>query len=202
MILAGTGNQVKGNSIHDNGGLGIDLDGDGVTANDPLDPDTGANLLQNFPTLTSAVVAGGVSVAGSISSTPNTALTIAVVRQCGLRRVGLRRRASFVGAVNVTTAANGNGAFAATFPATPGGFWLTATASDPAGNTSEFGPCRRAELLSGLQRQRPGGHAGHYAGRVPLEQPGRVQRVSTTSRRPLAAPLTRWISAQWPGSGT
>ena len=88
------------------------------------------------------MVAGGVSVAGSISSTPNTALTIAVYGNAACDGSGYGEGASFVGAVNVTTAANGNGAFAATFPATPGGFWLTATASDPAGNTSEFGPCR------------------------------------------------------------
>ncbi len=142
MILAGTGNRVPGNSIRDNGGLGIDLSGDGVTANDPLDPDVGANLLQNFPTLTSATVAGGVSVTGSINSTPDTELTIEVYGNSACDLSGYGEGARFVGAVTVTTAANGNGAFSATFPTTPDGFWLTATATDLAGNASEFGPCR------------------------------------------------------------
>ena len=49
----GVRNAIRGNSIFSNDGLGIDLGGTGVTPNDPGDPDTGANLLQNFPIVTS-----------------------------------------------------------------------------------------------------------------------------------------------------
>src|SRR5262249_38218093 len=50
-------NRVLGNSIFGNTlGLGIDLGNDGVTQNDPQDPDIGPNLRQNFPTLTQAQV--------------------------------------------------------------------------------------------------------------------------------------------------
>ncbi|HPY40618.1 MAG TPA: right-handed parallel beta-helix repeat-containing protein, partial [Thiolinea sp.] len=45
----GIGNTYSQNSIHDNGGLGIDLGVDGVTANDNLDTDTGPNKLLNYP---------------------------------------------------------------------------------------------------------------------------------------------------------
>ena len=43
------GNTIWENSIHDNGGLGIDLGDDGPTANDAGDGDSGPNHLQNFP---------------------------------------------------------------------------------------------------------------------------------------------------------
>ena len=58
-IVAGTANQVLGNSIIDNEWIGIDLGPlDGTTTNDRLDPDVGPNNLQNFPLLTSAAVSG------------------------------------------------------------------------------------------------------------------------------------------------
>jgi hypothetical protein len=48
------GTNVLSNRIFDNGDLGIDLDADGVTANDTDDLDAGPNNLQNFPVITSA----------------------------------------------------------------------------------------------------------------------------------------------------
>jgi trimeric autotransporter adhesin len=51
-VFAGGENTLSRNSIFSNGGLGIDLEDDGVTPNDGLlDPDSGANDLQNFPSL-------------------------------------------------------------------------------------------------------------------------------------------------------
>lgn len=49
------------NDIHDNGQLGIDLGGDGRTANDSGDGDTGPNGRLNFPTFTSYSAPGGNS---------------------------------------------------------------------------------------------------------------------------------------------
>lgn len=45
--------EITDNEIFANEGLGIDLGPSGITPNDPGDPDTGPNNLQNFPTLTS-----------------------------------------------------------------------------------------------------------------------------------------------------
>jgi parallel beta-helix repeat protein len=50
----GTANTILGNSMFANADLGIDLDDDGVTANDPGDVDTGSNELENVPELTGA----------------------------------------------------------------------------------------------------------------------------------------------------
>lgn len=51
---AGTNNTILGNSIHSNGGLGIDLKDDGVTANDAGDTDSGPNNLLNYPDVQAA----------------------------------------------------------------------------------------------------------------------------------------------------
>ena len=56
VVVTGSGNEITGNDIHANGSIGIDLGNDGTTANDATDTDTGANNLQNFPTLTAAFV--------------------------------------------------------------------------------------------------------------------------------------------------
>ncbi|MFZ1388676.1 MAG: GEVED domain-containing protein [Thiolinea sp.] len=60
----GIGNTYSQNSIHDNGGLGIDLGVDGVTANDDLDVDTGPNKLLNYPEVAegSSVSSNGTKV--------------------------------------------------------------------------------------------------------------------------------------------
>lgn len=49
---------VLGNSLSDNLGLGLDLGGDGVTANDVGDADLGPNDLLNQPVLTAAEITG------------------------------------------------------------------------------------------------------------------------------------------------
>jgi hypothetical protein len=60
-VEAGINNTILRNSISDNVGLGIDLDPDDVTANDGADGDAGPNGLLNFPDVTAATAAGGVT---------------------------------------------------------------------------------------------------------------------------------------------
>jgi hypothetical protein len=47
----GTGSHFNSNTIHSNGGIGIDLSDNNVTPNDANDTDAGPNNLQNFPVI-------------------------------------------------------------------------------------------------------------------------------------------------------
>jgi hypothetical protein len=141
--FATTRNTVSGNSIHDNGALGIDLDANGVSANDVGDVDGGSNLLQNFPVLTSATIAGSATrVAGTLNSTPSTTFRVEFFSNEECDPSGFGEGEKFLGATDVTTDPAGNASFVATNLAGPGaGRIVTATATDPAGNTSEFSAC-------------------------------------------------------------
>jgi hypothetical protein len=134
-------NSIRGNSIHDNAGLGIDLARDGVTLNDLGDGDVGPNGLQNFPLLHNAVSVApvGTAVAGSLRSTPNTSFTIDFYASSAADPSGRGEGERWLGAINVTSNPAGIANFAGILPAaTSGGEVLTATATDAAGNTSEF----------------------------------------------------------------
>jgi hypothetical protein len=130
---------VTENSIFLNAGLGIDLANDGVTANDAGDADVGPNNLQNFPILTSANTSGGnTTIAGSLNSTPNTTFRLEFFANDAVDPTGYGEGQFFVGFTNVTTNGTGNVSFSSVVPQVPGNPRITATATDPQGNTSEF----------------------------------------------------------------
>jgi uncharacterized repeat protein (TIGR01451 family) len=137
---SGIGNPILSNSIFSNSLLGIDLGDDGVTPNDPGDGDTGANNLQNFPVLTSVTNSlGGTIIQGSLNSTPNTNFTLQFFSNASCSASGFGEGQQLIGTRAVTTDGNGNGDINVTF----GGTFtpVTATATDPSGNTSEFSVC-------------------------------------------------------------
>ena len=156
-VLAGTAT-IRGNSIHSTRTptnfadppptdvLGIDLapgSFGGVTPNDPGDGDSGANGLQNFPLLTSAAPNGpqgsGTHVVGTLNSTASTTFDLDFYGICNLRPQDLLEGKAYIGSIEVTTDASGNAAFDEVLPTTIAtGTSVTATATDPDGNTSEF----------------------------------------------------------------
>jgi len=142
FIHSGTGNAVLGNSIFANGS-GIDLDDDGVTPNDLGDADTGANNLQNFPVLTSAVSNGvTTTIAGTLNSTANTTFRVEFFSNPACAASGNGEGQTFLGSTGVTTDGSGNVSVSVTFNVgLPVGSVVTSTATDPAGNTSEFSAC-------------------------------------------------------------
>ena len=135
------GNQMRGNSIVGNGGLGIDLGGNGVTANDVGDVDTGANLSQNFPVLTSVLSSGGNTlVRGSLNSAASTTYTLDFYSNATADSSGYGEGETYLGSGNVTTDASGNATINLTLTGVTlaNGLAISATATDPSGNTSEF----------------------------------------------------------------
>jgi uncharacterized repeat protein (TIGR01451 family) len=150
-VLSGTGNSIQSNSIFLNGGLGIDLGAAGVTANDTGDADSGANNLQNFPVLNSANAAGtSTTIQGTLNSTAGTAFRVEFFSNQAPNPSGFGEGQTFIGAISATTDATGNVTFNPTFAVTvaPGQI-ITATATDPAGNTSEFSKSIQVGGLTG-----------------------------------------------------
>jgi PKD domain/RTX calcium-binding nonapeptide repeat (4 copies) len=138
----GAGRSFLGNSIFSNFGLGIDLQSIGdpfqVTLNDPGDGDTGANGLQNYPVITSAELGSGqVTISGTVNSTPSTVFRLEFFASEVVDPSGFGEGQTFLGFTTVTTDAAGDSTFDVAFPQN-GGTVISATATDPAGNTSEF----------------------------------------------------------------
>ena len=136
---------VRGNSVDNNGfslgfnGLGLDLANDLVpTHNDPLDADG----FQNFPNVTSATPgAGTTEIQGVLHSKPSVLYTLDFYSnaECARFPRSFVEGRTYLGSGQVTTDGSGNGAFDVVVPAAiAAGERVSATATDPAGNTSEF----------------------------------------------------------------
>ncbi len=152
FVSGGTGNAILSNSIFANGGLGIDLGDAGVTPNDDGDGDTGPNNLQNFPVLTSATVEGGqTTVVGDLNSTASTTFRLEFFASAAADPSGNGEGRTFLGAEDVTTDASGDAGFNVVLPVVPptGQTFISATATDPANNTSEFSATTEATLGAG-----------------------------------------------------
>jgi hypothetical protein len=143
----GTGSPIRANSIHDNRALGIGFGTAGPTPNDPGDADVGPNNLQNFPvlsTLTPAVPErpeAGLHIQGVLHSTPSTTYDLDFFSNPACVRFpkDYLEGAQYLGSGIVTTDGSGTGIVDVTVPiGIAAGEHVSATATDPAGNTSEF----------------------------------------------------------------
>ncbi len=132
--------RITQNSIHSNRGLGIDINGNGVTPNDLGDADGGTNLQQNFPVLTSGTrFTTSTQIAGTINSTANSAFVLEFFASPVADASGFGEGAQYLGTTTAMTDGSGNASFDVSLPGVAAvGSLLTATATDAAGNTSEF----------------------------------------------------------------
>jgi CSLREA domain-containing protein len=145
----GTEIAIRRNAIVANTGLGIDLAGgnedlNGVTANDAGDADSGSNDLQNFPVLMSATAAGGsLNVASTLQGAAGAAYTVELFASTVCDPSDFGEGEEFLAAVPTVAGGDGLATIEANIPvAVPLGQFITATATDAAGNTSEFSACR------------------------------------------------------------
>jgi len=146
-VLDGANNLLTRNVIFDNGGLGIDLGDNGVTPNDAADPDAGANLLQNYPSLTSALAhVNSLTIDGLLDSTPNTSFVLDFYSSPGCDPSGYGEGAAFLGSAPAATGPSNLLPFSILLAGEPsmvppGHTHITTTVTDPANNTSEFSNC-------------------------------------------------------------
>jgi len=123
FIQSGIDNGIHENSIFGNGGLGIDLG-------------AGANLNQAAPVLTSVTTGAlTIQVSGTLTSRPKMTFTVEFFANSTSGPSGR----IFLGLLKVKTNAAGVATFTFKHALPPAGAtFITATATDPNNNTSEF----------------------------------------------------------------
>lgn len=136
------GNTISGNSIFDNGALGIDLHPGGVVDDDVGDVDQGANDRQNAPVMLQAD-SGSVILSGTLNSNANSNFIIEYFGNAECDDSGRGEGQTYLAADQVATDSSGNATLDATLPVdVPSGTFITATAtSEATGDTSEFSNC-------------------------------------------------------------
>ncbi len=179
-------NSIRGNSIHSNGGLGIDLGSDGITPNDkgaPPDADSGPNGLQNYPQLSSVKAGTSTTVVGKLKSTPNQRFLIDVYASPTGDPSGYGEGQRWLGQLEVLTNGDGTGSFnQAVVGSSVAGEFITATATrlddltvtpPVARETSEFSAALQ------IKTKKTGGGGGPAFDAFYLELPGIEGSVQT-----------------------
>jgi titin len=159
LVNQDAGNAVLRNAIFRNGNLGIELT-------------NGGNHDQEAPVITSATSGGGVTtLSGMLQSAPNTRFVIELFVNQTCDPSGLGEGEQFLASLTVTTDSGGAASFTLALAIdVPPGEFLTATATDPEGNTSEFSACAEVSGLSAQEQSLAGAMVGDRLP-APLVQP-------------------------------
>lgn len=135
-------NLISGNAIHHNSRLGINLGNTGVNPNVPCESSvsaTDANRLQNYPILSNAT-SGNLAtlIRGSFDSAVGKTYALEFFASPTGNTNGYGEGQVFLGQTNLTLAGGCSTNFSITLASVPTNWVVTATATDPANNTSEF----------------------------------------------------------------
>jgi len=137
-VLGGNRNTIRLNSIHHNAQLGIDLQGEEETLNDPDDSDAGPNNMQNWPEIIRLDPSGSMTTV-YFESEPSRAYKFDFYVNFGSTATMLGEGQQYL--ATRFTALGIDGFLESEFSiplASPLGRFVTVTATDALGNTSEF----------------------------------------------------------------
>jgi parallel beta-helix repeat protein len=165
-----TNDTILSNAIFSNGGFGIDLEPYGPNSNTPCGAGTGPNGNENYPQLTQAVAGANTVVHGTLNSRANGSYLLQFFANsvCASLVSGYGQGEIFLGQTTVPTGPDCNASFVVRLDAgVSAGYFITATSTDSAGNTSEFSPCVPVVALPLLTVTR-GGDSGTATNQVIL----------------------------------
>jgi hypothetical protein len=143
-------NRISGNSIFNNASIGIDLFPPGVTINDAGDGDDGPNDNMNFPKIDTVIYnsgSGQTTISGTLD-TPFPELATIELFKAAVNHSGYGEGKIFLKTIHPDNFGN----WSATLNGLSSGDYLTTTATDSSGNTSEFSTSWSAQGPAGIQR--------------------------------------------------
>ncbi|HSZ55212.1 MAG TPA: hypothetical protein VK797_06095 [Tepidisphaeraceae bacterium] len=148
-------NEIRGNSIHNNGAgyMGINLGGD-FNLNHGTATELGPNNFQNYPVLLSGAAGAQTVVSGNFTASTGATYTLDFYANTTADSPFDGTGDQWLGSMTVNTGATGTVSFTATVGTASSGQWITATATDGSGNTSEFSvpiqlPAVQAQINAG-----------------------------------------------------
>lgn len=142
-LEGGQNNAVLGNRVYDNAEYNIDIIPNvGPNLNDTLDIDQGPNKGQNYPEIVSATLNGmNLQFAGKLRSRANTQYRVEYFQTPTCHTSGFGQGRSYIGHEVVMTSGAGEASLGFLGSSGQNSGYVTATATDPVGNTSEYGNC-------------------------------------------------------------
>ena len=191
--------EILSNSIYDNSILGINL-GDGPTPNQ-LPGTPGPNNFQNYPTLLSAQSDGSsTTIQGKLTGLPSNSYFVQFFCSAVASSSGFGQGETLIGAYNAVTDATGLATFVVPTPvgSLPGEY-VSATATDQAGDTSEFAQDIMVQgqinlLLSGAASPTPVGAGGKVTYTLTVNNQGNLAATNVKVDNQLPAGLS-FVSA-------
>ncbi|MGB8167798.1 MAG: choice-of-anchor tandem repeat NxxGxxAF-containing protein [Chthoniobacteraceae bacterium] len=185
-------NKISQNLIHDNGGLAISFgDGKTPTPNAEIRAFSGPNLLRNHPVIGTfpdhcRLNGTTLTVTGTLTSVASTTFRVEFFASPHASPSGIGEGERYLGAQDVTTnfAGTANFTFTANNVAQVGEY-ISATATDPAGNTSEFSEARSVH-----------GEAFTFSNKLLSDE-----EQQGVPNRAVPAPLAPRVAALAPGLG-